>query len=282
MPRATCQLPHLEPEKIQVDASTWSQMQKAVADALTAQATVADRIAQAVAAERSAAQAQRSDDATGIQAGNRLLREQLTAANEDLRERDKRILELLGRVDKLQQSVAELKGERAEVTLVNNREQRSLALAQAQLTSSDQRFKLVMHQLGPLVPLVARVGLAAAAPKIGVPPSTAGASAEASATASVVDATAEAPGTLELEVIQSVTWTQARIDEWKNALCDVIQAITPRTAAEFRFYLLETNALGLLSAPPETLPEMVRALVAEAGSERVQRLQELTAAARPS
>lgn len=276
---AACPLPHVEPTKLQVDVAVWSQMQQAMADALAAQRDISDKIAQAVAAERAASQAIRSDDVTGVQAGNRILRDQLAAANEDMKDRDRRILELLTRADTLQQEIATLKSERAEIALANHREQRSLELARAQLQSSDDRFKAVVGHLAPLAPLLARVGVQIAAARPTSAPFAADSSpstaSEPMSAAGVGDASSEP------EVLQAAVWTQNRIEEWKQALCDLILASSPETAAAFRFSLAETNILGMLSAPPEALPDMVRALIAEAGPERIARLQVLTAAARP-
>lgn len=280
----TCTLPHVDSDKIQVGVAVWSEMQKAVTDALAAQRDITDKIAQAIEAERAAARALRSADATGVQHGNQLLREQLAAANEDARDRDRRILELLARVDTLQQELATLKGARAEITLADNREQRSLDLARAQLQSTDDRFRLVMGQLGPLVPLVARVGIGAVAAKMGgaMPMPSGQATSEAAPGPFAAPHAPDGEGAAsEPEVVQASIWTQHRIDEWKATLCEFIQASSPQTAAAFRFYVCETNVLGVFSAAPEALPDMVRALIAEAGPELVQRLQILTAASRP-
>jgi hypothetical protein len=282
-----CPLQHVDPNKIQVDVAVWSQMQSAATEALAAQRDIADKIAQAVAAERAAMQTLRSDDVTSLQSGNRILREHLAAINEDMRDRDKRILELLTRVDVLQKENAQLKGERADMTLVNNREQRSLEMARAQLQSSDQRFQAVMGQISPLIPLLARVGVAAAASKVpgAMPPSPSAAACATEPTPSpsaAADASPSASAAAEPEVIQSVMWTQNRIEEWKAALCDFIMSSSPSSAAAFRFYICETNLVALLGAPPESLPDMVRDLVVDAGPEIVRRLQILTAAARPT
>ncbi len=277
----SCPLPHVDPAKVQVDVTVWSEMQKAVTDALSAQRDISAKIADAIAAERAAAAAQRSEDATGIQGGNLILREQLAQANADAKDRDKRILELLERVDKLQRELADLKGSRAEVTLADNREQRQLELARAQIQSVDNRFSAVMAQLSPLIPLVIRLGAAATAAKMAsvAMPAAAAPSSSTEAAAAPHAATPAAASSSEPEVIQAVAWTHNRIEEWKTALCDLIRSSTPQTAAAFRFWI---DSLGVFAAPPEALPEMVRALMAEAGPELVQRLQTLTAAARPS
>jgi hypothetical protein len=272
----SCPLPHVDETKVQVDVAVWSQMQRAVTDALTAQRDIGDKIATAVAAEREAARAARGHDVTGIQQGNQLLREQLAASNEDTRDRDRRILELLGRVDTLQQEVARLKGERADLTLADNREQRLLDLERAKLASSDERFRAVIGQVAPLMPLLARVSATAAKMAMG--------NAPAEAPADPVVSPARPPEAVgaavnaEPEVIQAVAWTNARIDDWKAALCELVMVTSPQTASAFRFWF---DSLGLFSAPPDAMPEMVRALLTEAGPELVQRLQTLTAAARP-
>jgi hypothetical protein len=272
----SCHLPHVDETKVQVDVAVWSQMQRAVTDALTAQRDISEKIAAAVAAEREASRAARSQDATGIQQGNQLLREQLASVNEDTRDRDRRILELLGRVDTLQQEVARLKGERADLTLADNREQRLLDLERAKLASSDDRFRAVIGQIAPLVPLLARVSATAAKMAIG---SAAEAPAAPVVSPVMPPEAAGAAVNAEPEVIQAVAWTNARIDDWKAALCELIMVTSPQTASAFRFWF---DSLGLFSAPPEAMPEMVRALLTEAGPELVQRLQTLTAAARPS
>jgi hypothetical protein len=211
-------------------------MQRSVTDALAAQKEMAEKIAAAVATERAAATAMRSDDITGVQAGNRLLREQLASATEDTRDRDRRILELLARVDTLQQEVARLNSERADVSLVLHREQRQIELTRAQMASADERFRAVMGHLAPLVPLVARAGLSAAvkAGAISGTPGTGPVSIDPQAP------TVRAPGSVP-EVLQAAVWTQAKIDEWKAALCEFVMAASPPTAAAFRFYLCETN-----------------------------------------
>ncbi len=298
-----CQLVHVDPTKIQVDLHVWAQTQQAAADGHAAtreaMAIVRDcnkKVEDAVAAERAAAKEARSNDVTSVQDGNRLLRDQVVAQNADLRDREERIKGLLNdrkgdqeRIAQLQAEVAQLRGDRADVSLRIAAMQAEVANTQARAQVEAQKWAHVTGMLKPLLPLL---GAAAA----GIPGGIGAAVAAAAGGSQAPAGGSQAPqqpvqgpqqpepssAPQEPEVIQAIAWSEVGIEDWKKALCEIVMATTPGTASAFRAALERSNVLALLDQPAEALPDMVRSLVQEAGAERIRRLKDLTAAARPA
>ena len=278
--RVTCTREHLDSGKVQRSAEEWARLEaerdaaktgalaaqkaaiEAMEKAMEAQATVAKQIVDAVAAERAAGAALRSDDATHVQTGNRILAEQLQKSADLSHTKELWGLELLRMVEQEKFERAGLLADRADTTLQDKREARTLELQKAYIASTNHRIGMALGVAGPFIgPVMKALGMS------GMP------GMSATPDAAAPGAQPGQPGSPQ--VIQAPA-SQAQIDEWKAAAVAVVSAMTPATAAQLRLDL--HMAMSGQSSPRPVL-ELLQGVMADAGPELMQRLLSLTSVA---
>lgn len=286
-----CDRPHLDdPTKVVVDAQLWaatqaqalsaSQVAQAAQEkALVALSTVAEQVATAVQREREAAAALRSNDVTSLVDANKLLREQLLEATKHHETRDQRILDLQAQVSRLQAETAQLQGARADVSLAMAREEKELRIRVAEEETKRANYAEAMRRLDPFAPLLSVAAVKLGGPAFGSIFDGIGAPKPKPAPKPDGDgASASSETEQEQEVIDTLPFSHVQVREWKKAVADVWMALSDEHAAMYRLWVSQFADLS----NPDSLPSILKPIITDAGPERVRRLHDLTAAARPN